>query len=172
MELFEAIAKRHSYRGKYKDLPVSDADIRKILTAGIQAPSGYNTQTTTYVVVTDPALKEQIAALHPVPVMQTAPVMLVALSESKDTHFNLRFELEDYAASVENVLLAMTALGYAGVWIDGMMKRDGIGQAIGEILHVPAGKTVRAVIPVGVPEETVCQKEKKPFEERVHYNAF
>ena len=60
MELFETIAKRHSYRGKYKDLPVSDADIRKILTAGIQAPSGYNTQTTTYVVVNDPELKAKI----------------------------------------------------------------------------------------------------------------
>lgn len=172
MELFEAIALRHSYRGAYLDTPVPDADIRRILTAGIQAPSGFNAQTTSYVVVTDPALRAQIAQLHPVPCMQTAPVLLVALSESVDTHFGLRFEIEDYAASVENVLLAITALGYAGVWIDGVMKRDGISRAIAGILQVPAGKTVRAVIPVGVPAETVCQKEKQPFEQRVHYNAF
>ena len=172
MELFEAIAKRHSYRGPYTDQPVTQEDLNRILTAGIQAPSGYNTQTTSYVVVTDPALRQQIAQLHPVPVMQTAPVMLIALSESVDTHFGLRFEIEDYAASVENVLLAITALGYAGVWIDGMMKRDGIGAAIGRILNVPAGKTVRCVIPIGVPEQSVVQKEKKPLAERVHYNAF
>ena len=172
MDLFEAIAKRHSYRGRFRDVPVPEEDIRKILTAGIQAPSGYNTQTTSYVVVTDPALKARIAALQPMPAIVTAPVLLIPLSERVETHENLYFEIEDYAASVENVLLAITALGYAAVWTDGMMKLRGTGQAIAEILNVPAGKTVRAVIPVGVPEETVCQKEKKPLEERVHYNAF
>lgn len=172
MELFETIAKRHSYRGTFLDTPVPEADLRRILTAGIQAPSGFNTQTTSYVVVTDPALRDRIAALHPVPCMTTAPVLLVALSESVETHYGLRFEIEDYAASVENVLLAITALGYASVWIDGMMKRDGISQAIAGILRVPAGKTVRAVLPVGVPTEHGRQKEKQPLEQRIHYNAF
>lgn len=172
MDFFETVAKRHSYRGKFKDLPVPEEDIRKILTAGLQAPSGYNTQTTTYIVVTDPQLRAEIAKLQPMPAIATAPVLLVPLSEEVETHENLRFEIEDYAASVENVMLAITALGYAGVWTDGMMKLHGMGQAVAKLLNVPKNKTVRAVIPVGVPEQAACQKEKKPYEERVHYNAF
>jgi len=36
--------------------------------------------------------------------------------------YNLEFEIEDYAASTENIMLAITAMGYSGVWMDGMMK--------------------------------------------------
>ncbi len=44
MELFEAIAKRYSYRGPFSDAPVPREDLRKIVQAGIQAPSGKNEQ--------------------------------------------------------------------------------------------------------------------------------
>ena len=40
MDLFDAIARRHSYRGPMLDQPVSRDDLRRIVQAGIQAPSG------------------------------------------------------------------------------------------------------------------------------------
>ena len=46
MELFEAINNRHSYRGKYKDTPVPREDLKRIMQAGLDAPSGCNKQTT------------------------------------------------------------------------------------------------------------------------------
>lgn len=172
MDFFEAVQKRYSYRGKFKDIPVPQEDLEKILDAGLRAPSGYNKQSTTYVVVTDPALRDAIAKLQPMPAIATAPVLIIPLSEEVETHENLTFELEDYAASVENIMLAITAMGYAGVWTDGMMKLHGTGKAVAELLHVPAGKTVRAVIPVGVPETEGTQKEKMTIAQRVHWNAF
>ena len=54
MDVFEAIAKRHSYRGPFKDQPISREDLRRIVQAGIQAPSGGNRQTTTFVIADDP----------------------------------------------------------------------------------------------------------------------
>ena len=54
MEFFETVQKRHSYRGAFWDKPIPDADIRRILQAGISAPSGYNAQTTRFAVVTEP----------------------------------------------------------------------------------------------------------------------
>ncbi|MCK4343353.1 MAG: nitroreductase family protein [Phycisphaerae bacterium] len=51
MDVFEAIAKRHSYRGPFKDQPVPRADLQRIVQAGLQAPSGKNAQTTTFVIV-------------------------------------------------------------------------------------------------------------------------
>ena len=53
MEFFETVAKRYSHRTPFLDQPVPDADVRKIVEAGIQAPSGQNCQTTSFVVVTD-----------------------------------------------------------------------------------------------------------------------
>jgi nitroreductase len=176
MEFFEVVERRASYRGAFAEQSVPEADIRKILSAGISAPSGYNFQTTSFVVVRDPAVREAIAALLPTPATRTAPVMLVAISEQKvneakgAAHFH--FDTEDYAAAVENVMLAITALGYAGVWMDGMSRMDDKDAAIAKLLQVPAGKTVRTVIPFGVPTGPVRQKEKKPFEERVFWEHF
>ena len=77
MEFFEAVAKRYSHRTPFLDQPVPDADVRKIVEAGIQAPSGQNCQTTSFVVVTDPELRKAIAQQLSTPATQTAPVILV-----------------------------------------------------------------------------------------------
>ena len=45
MDVFEAIARRHSYRESFRDEPVPRADLRRIVQAGLQAPSGKNAQT-------------------------------------------------------------------------------------------------------------------------------
>ena len=41
---------------------------------------------------------------------------------------------------------------------------------IREMLNLPAGKTVRTIMPMGIPEKEVVQNSRKPFEERVSYN--
>lgn len=172
MDFFEAVQRRYSHRTPFLDQPVPDEDVRKIVEAGICAPSGMNCQTTSFVVVTDPQLRAQIAQVLSSPATQTAPVILVVLSEHVITPCGLPFEVEDYAAAVENMLLAAAALGYASVWMDGMTKADAANTAIRAILNVPEGKTVRTILPLGVPAEVGAQKERKPFEERCTYNKF
>ena len=51
MNVFEAINKRHSYRGKYKPDPIPREDLIKIMQAGLDAPSGCNKQTTSLIAV-------------------------------------------------------------------------------------------------------------------------
>ena len=176
MDLFEAVEKRGSYRGTFLDREVPEADIRKILTAGLRAPSGYNYQTTSFVVVRESETREKLSALMPTPATKSAPVILVAVSERKvneaagAAHF--AFDTEDYAAAVENVMLAITAMGYAGVWMDGMSRMEGRAEQIAALLNVPEGKTVRTIIPFGIPEKEVTQREKKPFDERVVWEHF
>ena len=64
MDLFEAIAKRHSYRGGFKDEPVSKEDLQRIVEAGLKAPSGKNEQTTSFVIVDDKQLLGEIRQMH------------------------------------------------------------------------------------------------------------
>ena len=60
MDLFEAMEKRHSYRGSFTDKPVLKEDLVKILDAGLRAPSGKNQQTTEFIIVDDPELVKKI----------------------------------------------------------------------------------------------------------------
>ena len=109
MDLFEAIERRASYRGAFLDNEVSEADIRRIVEAGLRAPSGYNLQTTSFVIVRDAALRAQLAALLPTPAMRTAPVILAAVSNPLRNEgagaAPLCFAVQDYAAAVEDVTL-------------------------------------------------------------------
>ena len=54
MELFQAIKERYSYRGAFEQKPLPEADLRKIVQAGLDAPSGKNLQTTRFIVINDP----------------------------------------------------------------------------------------------------------------------
>jgi nitroreductase len=170
MELFEAIAKRHSYRGPFLDQPVPREDLQRIVQAGIQAPSGCNAQTTTFVIVDDPAILAEIYAVlgkEPAP-----PALIACIAYPVCSFQDMHFELEDCAAATENILLAVTALGYATVWLDGMLRMDGKGERIGQILGVPEGRQVQILLPLGVPAKTWQQREKLPFAERAWFNAY
>ncbi|MGI6418858.1 MAG: nitroreductase family protein [Thermoguttaceae bacterium] len=172
MELFEAIGKRHSYRGPFTDAPVPEEDLRRIVQAGIQAPSGKNEQTTSFVILNDPALVRQAAEIINRPACQTARAMIVCVTDPRPTFYGHSFHAEDCAAAVENMLLAITALGYATVWLDGVLRLDDVADRLAALLGVPSGKIVRIVLPLGVPAEAVAQKEKLPFETRAWFNRY
>jgi nitroreductase len=172
MELFEAIAKRYCYRGSFTDAPIPREDLVKIVQTGIQAPSACNEQVASFVIVDDPKLLAQIAAWLDRPVCGTAKAMIVCITDPRAVYANLSFADEDCAASVENMLLAITALGYATVWLDGVLRRDDLSMKIGNLLGVPHGKTVRILLPLGVAAEPGHQRERQPFDQRAWFNEY
>lgn len=173
MDVFEAINTRYSYRGPFRDVPIPREHLRKIVEAGIRAPSGKNAQTTSFVIVDDPVLLMRIAALFEnKPVCSTAKAMIVCITDPRPVMGDVSFHVEDCAAAVENMLLAITALGYATVWIDGALRYNRIAERIGELLGVPSDRIVRVLLPVGVPAEPGSQREKLPFEQRAWFNGW
>lgn len=164
MEFFDVIARRGSYRGEFEQSSIPQEELYRILDAGIRAPSGYNLQTATFYAVTDELLRRSLAEIFPTKAVQTAPVILVVTSQCIHSgDHNLQFETEDYAAATENIMLAITASGYAGVWMDGMMKFDGHTDAVRQLLHIPDSETPRTIIPFGKPAGPVSQRPKKAF---------
>ena len=172
MDVFEAIAKRYSYRGEFTDAPVSREDLVKIVLAGIHAPSGKNEQTTSFVIVDDPELIGQIAKVVDKPVSRTAKAMIACVIDPRPVLGTISFAVEDCAAAVENMLLAVTALGYATVWLDGVLRGENIAEQISRLLGVPEGKAVRILLPLGVAADPGTQKEKLPFEKRAWFNRY
>ena len=105
----------------------------------IRAPSACNAQIATFVIVDDPELLRQIAAILDRPVCNTARAMIACIEDPRPIYKGIAFSAEDCAASVENMLLAVTAMGYATGWIDGWLRAQNRAAQIGEMLGLPVG---------------------------------
>lgn len=175
MELFEAIAKRHSYRGEFTEDPVTNDQLKKIVQAAIQAPSGKNMQTTTFGIIQDKGLVKKIQQMHPKnPAMQTAQAYIVCIfdKQPETVYEGMSFQVEDCAAATENMLLAITDLGLATVWIDGWLRVENRAQKVAKIINLTDDKIVRIILPVGKPKEAKKQAPKKPFQQRAFFDTY
>ena len=173
MNVLDAIHSRHSYRGKYKDIAVPKEDLMKIMQAGLDAPSGCNKQTTSLIAVDDP---DVLAKLHQVidpPVAETAPAAICVLSQKINAYRDKCFAVQDYAAAIQNMLLAMVELGYQSCWYEGHITDDDrICDKMAQVLNVPDDYEVVCFLPVGVAEDDAVCPRKKAFEERAWFNSF
>jgi nitroreductase len=172
MDLFEAIAKRYSHRAEFTAAPVPREDLVKIVLAGLRAPSAKNDQVASFVVVDDPAQIQAVAKILDRPVCYAAKALIVCVTDPRPVFQGLSFAIEDCAAAVENMLLAITALGYASVWVQGALRLGDTAQRIGRLLGVPEGQQVQIVLPVGVPASVGTQAPRQPFEQRAWFNRW
>ena len=176
LEFFETVIARHSYRGEFEPTPVPHEDLVKICEAGIHAPTAGNMQSQRFYVVTDPGILNKIRDIFNPPDAQfkqmgvaTAPALILLVS--KLLKFGDRgdspFELQDYGAAAQNVLLAIADLGYSTVWTDGHTNfTTSFQEKIGSIIDLDEDARVRAVLPVGIPKEKGWkQAPRKSFEE-------
>jgi nitroreductase len=169
MDFFETMEARYSHRSAFTDKVVPDADLEKIVEAGLRAPSGCNAQTTGFIIVTNPGLRASISQYLESDAIKTAPALIIGVTKKVIFDFGreMNFEVEDYGAAVQNVLLAITALGYASCWYDGGVRCGDAHEKIAALLGVGEGQAVRCVLPVGVPQKQGKQAGRKAFEERV-----
>lgn len=116
MDLFEAIEKRASMRSlQATDVP--DSDLERILDAGRRAPSGSNRQPIEFILIRDRATLQKLAEAQGC-IADVAVAIAIAADPEKSEWW-----VEDVAAATENMLLAITALGYGSVWIEGTLRR-------------------------------------------------
>ncbi len=161
MDLFEAIRTRRSIR-RYTGDPIPREDLEAIVDAGRLAPSGHNEQPWDFIVVTDRAMISQLKVAAPW-MDKAGAIIAVVLDPSS------RWWLEDGSAAIENMLLAVTALGYGACWLEGYTLP--LETKFKQLLGVPENKRLLTLVPVGVPAEAP-EKEKKPLEEVLHWEKF
>lgn len=116
---YENIIERRSIRA-FQDAEVPRELIEQVVEAGLWAPSGMASQSTAFVVVSDPGTHERLAATNRAVVnflastdpFYGAPVVIVVLGR-KDvpTH------VYDASCALENMQLAAHALGLGSIWV-------------------------------------------------------
>ena len=173
MNVLEAIEKRHSYRGMYKDIPVPRRDLIKIMKAGLAAPSGCNKQTTSMIAIDDPEVLKKLHSVIVPPIGETAPAAICVLTQRIKAYRDKCYAIQDYAAAIENMLLAAVELGYQSCWYEGhVTDDDNIGEKMAKILNVPEGYELVCFLPIGIGESEPALPNKKPFAERAWFNSF
>jgi nitroreductase len=164
--MIDLIKQRRSIR-QYTSQPVSDEQIRQMLEAAMAAPSGRALDPWHFVVVRDPAVRQQLAATHNFSDMcARAPVVIAVCGDEKlSDHW-----IADSAAAAENLLLAVTALGLGGVWV-GVYPRAEREDHVRTVLGIPANIRILCLLPIGHPAEQKPPRTRYTAD-KIHYDKF
>lgn len=156
MEVFEAIVKRRSIRA-YRNEPVPEDALDKVLDAARVAPSAGNRQELRFVVVKDGAMRKAlVAACNNQTFVGEAGVVIVGCSTSPQK----RYAWVDAAIAMDHMTLAATSLGLGTCWIGAFSE-----EKVKELLGIPEGVAVVCVLPLGVPATEGMMRSRKSKED-------
>ncbi|HDM77694.1 MAG TPA: nitroreductase family protein [Deltaproteobacteria bacterium] len=159
--VLDAIFNRRSVRD-YLEKPVPGELIKKIIEAGVWAPSGLNNQPWRFAVVQDKNTKSQIAQLTRYrTIIEKAPVIIPVFVD-KDSMYNEVKDHQAIGACIENMLLAIHSLGLGAVWLGEILKN---AEKVRLILDLPENLELMAVVALGYPKHTKQKSSRKPLEE-------
>jgi len=173
MDVLEAIRGRRSIRA-FKSDDVSPEIVEKLLDAASWAPSAGNIQPWEFIVVRKPEIKRALAeaALDQTFIEEAPVVIVVCANKNRSSQgYGIRgktlYCLQDTAASIQNILLTAYSLGLGTCWIGAFRE-----EKAREILKIPQGIRLVAIIPVGYPAETPPPRNRRPISQIVHYETF
>jgi nitroreductase len=150
MDALEAIRKRRSVRN-YTGEPIPREDLEQIVDAGRLAASGNNRQPWEFIVITERAMIDKLKIASEW--MEKAGAIIAVVMDPSSFWWK-----EDGAATVENILIASTALGYGSCWLEGYTLP--LEEEFKKLLAIPKEKRLLTLIPLGVPVEwPTCQKK-------------
>ena len=156
-ETIDTIMKRRSVR-KYQPKAIPDEHLNTILECGRQAPSAANRQPWHFVVIRDGEQRKKLAeACSGQHWMADAAVIIAGIGKPGTSE---KWHPVDVAISMENMILAATALGYGTCWIGAFDQ-----EKVKELLGVPDDMTVVALSPVGVPATAPDARPRMPMAE-------
>ena len=162
-DVFETIRTLLAIRS-YRDTPIPDAVIRRIVEAGRLTGSGMNRQPWQFIVIRNRETLRQLGAVASSgPYVAQAPLAIVVATDRS------RFAVSDASRAIQSMLLTAWADGVGSNWV-------GFGglDAVKPVLGIPAELDVLAILPLGYPVGTIGRgkKARKPLRAVAHRERY
>lgn len=173
MDIFQVISDRRSIR-KYKDVPVEQEKIERILDAARLAPSWKNTQCWRFLVLTKPEQREKVLTAFPddnpgKKAIAMAPVVIVVCGNpaESDVENGINYFVADVAIAFEHLCLSAHALGLGTCWM-GWFDEARVKVSLG----IPDAIRIVGMTPLGYPDQEPKARPRKELSEIVFFDEW
>ena len=167
MEFFDVVKERRSIRHYEEGFVVPFDDIKKILEAGMFAPSAMRRFPWELLVITDQVILQKIEKEHQYASFASSAGVMIAVCE-KESVSHAGMGVLDVAMASQNIMLAAHALGY-GTCFCGVYPET--HEKFNELLQVPKDVRVIGLISLGKPIE-IKPTPARYNEFKVHVNRW
>jgi nitroreductase len=165
MTCIDKVLNRRSIR-RFKNEPVSEDVMNRILEAGRRAPSATNRQPWHFVVVRDQAAKEACTFRGFNRFAVEAPFIVVGLYRRSEAIME-KFSLMDVTIALQNMVVAASVEGVGSCWMGAFDEGK-----LRDALKVPEDAMIVGAVAFGMPDETPNQPPKKQLSEIVHFDRW
>jgi len=171
MKVLEAIQKRRSVR-KYKEDPIPEEVLLRVLEAARLAPSGKNFQPWKFIIVKDKALKKKLAEASAGQFfIARAPIIIVGCGFPDNCYARMGRYMKSWSVDVtialEHLILQAQEEGLGTCWIGSFEEEE-----VKAILNVPKEVKVLALTPLGYPDEIPRFRGRKSLDEIISFDRY
>jgi nitroreductase len=155
----------------YRNIPIEDEKIMKILEAGRLAPLASHSRPVHFILIKDKRGLEKIYSVYDRDWIRIAPVIIVICDEenkvSKLDDGDICYGPMDAAIAIDHMTLAVTELGLGTYWVDDF---DRVQAA--KLFQTPKGIIPLFLLSIGYPGDTPDSLVCNTNQPIVHYNKF
>lgn len=168
MSILSELEGRRSIR-KYKNKPIEQDKLLKVLEAARLSPSARNQQDWRFIVVKNSKVRERLTEAIGQAFVGEAPVILVCCGTNPEGIMKCgqaRYTV-DLSIATSYMLLEAYKQELGTCWLgnfdEGMVK---------EVLNIPEEVRVVAITPLGYPDESPSQRPRKELEQIISYDKY
>lgn len=147
-EVLESVIQARRSTRRFRTDSIPDSELKRLVNAGVYAPTGSNAQNVRFLVVTDrdeirrigaarfvwpyPANQKKKQAKNPDGIIGYASALIIVFTDATKTvppapgeyHIWEALEIQNASAAIENILLLSTAMGIGSCWISASQKMN------------------------------------------------
>lgn len=162
MDVFEAIKERRSIRS-YKDKPIEEEKLQRLLEAARLAPSAKNRQNWKFIVVKERKIREKLVpACYEQEFVAQAPVVIAGVANPAFKWYRI-----DMGIAFEHIALEAVDLGLGTCWIGAFDER-----MVSDILNVPENLETVILMAIGYPDYMPTPIPRKDMNDIICYDLY
>ncbi|MFA5744308.1 MAG: nitroreductase family protein [Candidatus Nanoarchaeia archaeon] len=172
MEAIKCINSRRSIR-KYKNKKIPANIIKQLITAGMNAPSAYNSQPWIFILIKNKKTMQAIVdAKGGSQFITSAPLVIACCYDESKTPDKFH-NIENVSLAAENILLAAHSLGLGACYLGAFdPENPKVEKSISKALKLPKNIHLVCILSVGYPDEIPKSKKMRKYSEVIkneHY---